>query len=163
MPVTERISLLTRQCFSGAKTPDVPEFSGEIPSSWANIIASLCHLWQPVMAATDTLLTAEKFAAINHALGYATYPQAEFESLWKLALQSMDHNNFGQGGFPGDARRLEYAHVPSLRGGEILRNSLREGLQSLIQALRRALVPVETALEIQVFGFAIGGLMRPSG
>lgn len=126
------------------RVQDVPEFSGEIPSSWANIIASLSHLWQPVMTATDTLLTAEKFAAINHALGYAPYPSAEFESLWKMALQSMDHNNFGQGGFQGDDRRLEYAQVPTLCAGEILRNMLR----NLAERVR---IPLEHATPIVVF------------
>ncbi len=129
---------------AASKTRDVPEFSGEIPSSWANIIASLSHLWPPVMTATDTLLTAEKFAAINHALGYAVYPQAELESLWKLVLQSMDHNNFGQGGFPGDARRLEYAQVPTLHAGEILRDMLRN-------IAERVRIPLDQGTPIVVF------------
>jgi alpha-mannosidase len=73
----------------------VPEFSGEIPHSWGNILSSMGHIWPPNMTATDALLTAEKFVAINYALGYADYPQYELESLWKRALEGMDHNNFG--------------------------------------------------------------------
>lgn len=143
-PTTFRFATPDEYFSAAAKAIDLPEFAGEIPSSWANIIASLCHLWQPAMAATDTLLTAEKFAAINHALGYAAYPQAEFESLWKLLLQSMDHNNFGQGGFPGDARRLEYAQVPSLRAGEILRDRLRN-------IAERVRIPIEHGTPMVVF------------
>ncbi len=143
-PVTFRLATPDEYFAAASKVSDVPEFSGEIPSSWANTIASLCHLWQPSMAATDTLLTAEKFAAINHALGYAAYPQAEFESLWKLVLQSMDHNNFGQGGFPGDAVRLEFAQVPALRAGEILRDMLRN-------IAERVRIPLERATPIVVF------------
>ena len=143
-PTTFRLATPDEYFQAAAKVSDVPEFAGEIPSSWANIIASLCHLWQPVMVATDTLLTAEKFAAVNHALGYAPYPQAEFESLWKMALQSMDHNNFGQGGFPGDARRLEYAQVPALRAGEILRNMLRN-------ITERVRIPLDQGTPIVVF------------
>jgi alpha-mannosidase len=103
----------------------IPELTGEIPSSWANLTTSLTPLWPPAMAATDTLLNAEKFASINYALGYASYPGAEFDSLWKDALKSMDHNNDGQGGVAGDERKLGYAQVVSLRAGQILRESLR--------------------------------------
>jgi alpha-mannosidase len=143
-PTTFRLATPDEYFAAAAKMTGVPELSGEIPSSWANIIASLCHLWPPAMAATDTLLTAEKFAALNHALGYAPYPQAEFESLWKLALQAMDHNNFGQGGFLGDARRLEYAQLPTLRAGEILRDMLRN-------IAERVRIPLDRGTPIVVF------------
>lgn len=106
-------------------TTEIPELSGEIPSSWANLTTSLSPLWPPVIAATDTLLNAEKFAAINYALGYAPYPGQEFDSLWKDALKSMDHNNDGQGGEAGDERKLGYAQEVSLRAGQTLRDSLR--------------------------------------
>jgi alpha-mannosidase len=107
------------------KTAAIPETSGEIPHAWANILSSVIHLWPPAMAATDTLLAAEKFAAINYALGYAAYPQEELKDLWKKILEAMDHNNFGQGGEPGDARKLEYANMGIVRGHEILRDMLR--------------------------------------
>ena len=110
---------------AAADTTEIPELSGEIPSSWANLTTSLSPLWPPVIAATDALLNAEKFAAINYALGYAPYPGAEFDSMWKDALKSMDHNNDGQGGEGGDERKLGYAQVASLRAGQILRDSLR--------------------------------------
>ncbi len=129
---------------AAAQLTDVPEFGGEIPSSWANIISSLSHLWPPVIVATDTLLTAEKFGAINYALGYAQYPQAEFGRLWELALQSMDHNNYGQGGDTGDARRLEYAQIPTLCAGQILRDMLRN-------IAERVQVPFPRATPIVVF------------
>ncbi len=143
-PTTFRLATPDEYFAAASKMTDVPEFCGEIPSSWANIIASLCHLWAPAMAATDTLLTAEKFAAINHALGYAAYPQAELEALWKLVLQAMDHNNFGQGGFLGDARRLEYAEMPALHAGEILRDMLRN-------LAERVQIPVNGGTPIVVF------------
>lgn len=103
----------------------VPEVSGEIPSSWANLTTSLLPLWPPAMTATDTLVNAEKFAAINYALGYAPYPDRLFDSLWKKSLQSLDHNNDGQGGEIGDERKLEYAQAASFGAGQILRDSLR--------------------------------------
>lgn len=108
-----------------AKTPGIPTISGEIPSSWANIITSMTPYWPSAMSAADMLTTAEKFAAINDALGLATYPQAEFDHLWRKALESMDHNNFGQGGDFGDARKVGYAQAAILQGGQILRESLR--------------------------------------
>jgi alpha-mannosidase len=107
------------------KTPGIPETAGEIPHAWANILSSIVHLWPPTITAADTLVTAEKFAALNYALGYAPYPQPEFEFLWKRVLEASDHNNFGQGGDLGDARKLEYANIATLRGGEILRDMLR--------------------------------------
>jgi alpha-mannosidase len=107
------------------RATEIPEIAGEIPSSWANLTTSLSPLWPPAMAATDTLLNAEKFAAINYALGYAPYPGGEFDSMWKDALKSMDHNNDGQGGEAGDERKLGYAQAVSLRAGQILRDSLR--------------------------------------
>ena len=87
-------------------TREIPELSGEITGSWGNLTVSMVGLWPPAMAATDTLVSAEKFAAINDALGYAPYPGQEFESLWKGALKSMDHNNDGQGGDIGDERKV---------------------------------------------------------
>jgi alpha-mannosidase len=107
------------------KTPAIPETGGEIPHAWWNIFSSIVHLWPPAIAATDMLLTAEKFAAINYALGYAAYPRQEFDGLWKKVLEAQDHNNYGQGGDIGDARKLEYANIAAVRGEEILRDSLR--------------------------------------
>ena len=107
------------------ETPAIPETSGEIPHAWANILTSIVHLLPPSIKAADTLVTAEKFAAINYGLGYAPYPQQDFEVLWKKVIESFDHNNFGQGGTIGDGRKLEYAHVATMRGQEILRDMLR--------------------------------------
>ena len=70
-------------------------------------------------------MNAEKFAAINYALGYAPYPQQQFDALWVKALESMDHNNYGQGGDIGDQRKVGYAQAAILQGGQILRESLR--------------------------------------
>jgi alpha-mannosidase len=110
---------------AAAKTPGIPTISGEIPSSWANIITSMAPYWPSAMKAADTLSTAERFATINDALGLAPYPQAEFDHLWMKALESMDHNNFGQGGDIGDTRKVGYAQAAILQGGQILRESLR--------------------------------------
>ena len=110
---------------AAADTKSIPTLSGEIPSSWANIITSNAHIWPPAITAADTLVNAEKFAAINYALGYAPYPQSELDALWRKALESMDHNNYGQGGDIGDERKVGYAHAAILQGGQILRESLR--------------------------------------
>src|ERR1700683_4657622 len=111
--------------FHAAATQGIPTLSGEIPSSWANLTTSLVPLWLPALSATDTLVSAEKFAAINYALGYAPYPEQAFEALWKDNLKSLDHNNDGQGGKIGDERKLGYAQESSLGAGQILRDSLR--------------------------------------
>ncbi|MCX6634200.1 MAG: hypothetical protein NT090_03810, partial [Acidobacteria bacterium] len=58
--------------FRAASTaPGTPEVTGEIPSSWANILTSMGHIWPPALAGGDALLNAEKFAAISYALGYS--------------------------------------------------------------------------------------------
>jgi alpha-mannosidase len=106
-------------------TRDIPELSGEITGSWGNLTVSMVGLWPPAIAATDTLVNAEKFAAINDALGYAPYPGPQFESLWRSTLKSMDHNNDGQGGEIGDDRKVGYAQEALLSAGQILRDSLR--------------------------------------
>jgi len=109
-----------------AKTSSaVPELSGEIPHSWGNILSSMGHIWPPNMTATDALMTAEKFAAINCALGYADYPQNELESLWKRILEGMDHNNFGQGGFSADEGKMDHAREVILQSRRILNDMLR--------------------------------------
>jgi len=110
---------------SAARTPNPPVLTGGITGSWANVNSSATPVWPPAIAAADMLLNAEKFAAINYALGYAPYPQPELDHLWKNALKSMDHNFFGQGGDIGDARKVGYANAAILEGGEILRDSLR--------------------------------------
>jgi len=110
---------------SASAVKEVPDLSGEIPSSWANLTTSQIPLWLPAISATDTLITAEKFAAINYALGYATYPDKTFESLWKDNLKSLDHNNDGQGGQIGDERKLGFAETASFGASQILRDSLR--------------------------------------
>jgi alpha-mannosidase len=106
------------------KTPAIPALSGEINSSWPNIVSSLPHLWPQIIPATNTLLAAEKFAAINYALGYADYP-GDFGFVWKKLIESMDHNHDGQGGPVADGRKAEYEQLALIRGGEILRDSLR--------------------------------------
>jgi len=121
------------------RTPAIPEASGEIPHAWGNILSSIVHLWPPTIAATDMLLSAEKFAAINYALGYAGYPQQEFEALWKKVLEASDHNNFGQGGDAGDLRKLEYARLPALRGEQILRDMLRNIAERVRSPFPRAM------------------------
>jgi alpha-mannosidase len=106
-------------------SPAVPVFSGEIPHSWGNILSSMGHIWPPNIMATDALMTAETFAAINFALGYTDYPQSELESLWKRALEGMDHNNFGQGGFIADEGKMDHAREVILRSRRILNDMLR--------------------------------------
>jgi len=110
---------------SAAATPDIPVLSGEIPSSWTNLISSLLRYWTPGLVASDTLVNAEKFAAINDALGYAPYPQQEFDRLWKMSLETYDHNNFGQGEEQADEERLGYVNTAISQGGQIMRESLR--------------------------------------
>ena len=82
-------------------------------------------LWPPAMAATDTLLNAEKFAAINYALGYAPYPGAEFDS----HVEGRAEIDGPQQRRPGRrSRRRTQARLcagVSLRAGQILRDSLR--------------------------------------
>ncbi|MEO8735548.1 MAG: glycoside hydrolase family 38 C-terminal domain-containing protein, partial [Edaphobacter sp.] len=111
---------------AAAKTADVPVLSGEITGSWANVDSSATPIWPTVFTAADALINAEKFAAIAYALGYAPYPQQEFDRLWKKALEAMDHNFYGQGGDIGDARKLGYAQSAILESGTILRQSLRD-------------------------------------
>ena len=124
-PIHFRLATAEEFFRAAAATPAIPDLSGEIPSSWANLATSLVPLWLPATSATDTLVSAEKFAAINYALGYAPYPDKAFESLWKDNLKSLDHNNDGQGGEIGDERKLGYAQEASLGAGQILRDSLR--------------------------------------
>ncbi|SPE40571.1 exported hypothetical protein [Candidatus Sulfopaludibacter sp. SbA3] len=126
------------------KTPSIPELSGEIPTSWPNIVSSLPHLWPQIVPATNTLLAAEKFAALNYALGYADYPQKELEFLWKKLVESMDHNHDGQGGAQADGRKAEYEQLALIRGGEILRDSLRN-------IAERVQIPVPNGKPIVVF------------
>lgn len=125
-------------------TPNLPELAGEIPSSWPNIVSSLPHLWPQIVAATNTLLAAEKFAAINYALGYGDYPERDFELLWRKLVESMDHNHDGQGGAEADGRKAEYEQLAMLRGGEILRDSLRN-------IAERVRIPAAGGVPIVVF------------
>jgi len=121
------------------KSPGIPETAGEIPSSWANVISSMSHLWPAAITAADTLVNAEKFAAINYELGYAPYPQPLLEALWKKALEAMDHNNYGQGGDLGDERKMGYAQAAILQGGQILRESLRNIAERVAQPFPRGI------------------------
>ncbi|MBV9085402.1 MAG: hypothetical protein JOZ62_22220, partial [Acidobacteriaceae bacterium] len=129
---------------SVCKLTGLPEVSGEIPSSWPNIVASLPHLWPLVIPATNTLLAAEKFAAINYALKYGPYPQSEFDFLWKKLIESTDHNHDGQGGWEGDERKRGYSELSILRGGEILRDNLRN-------IAERVKIPVKPSFPLVVF------------
>ncbi len=128
---------------AASKSSDIPVLTGEIPSSWSSIMTTFFHLWPPVIKGTDAMVAAEKFATINYALGYADYPQAEFDSLWKNLLQSMDHNNFGQGGIIGDGRSLEFSNTAITRGSAILRDSLRNIAERVRQPF-----PVATAVVV---------------
>jgi len=101
-------------------------------------------VWPGIIPATNTLLAAEKFATVNYALGYADYPQQEFDFLWKKLVESMDHNHDGQGGRIGDNRKIEYEQLSVIRGGEILRDSLRN-------IAERVEVPVRDSFPIVVF------------
>ena len=127
-----------------AKIADIPVLSGEIPSSWPNIVSSLPHMWPLVIPATNTLRDAEMFAAINYALHYADYPQQEFDFLWKKLIESMDHNHDGQGGQIGDDRKKGYSELAILRGGEILRDMLRN-------IAERVEIPVANSTPVVVF------------
>lgn len=126
------------------KTPSLPVLSGEITGSWANVNSSASAIWPPAMGATDALLNAEKFAAINYALGYAPYPQQQFDRLWKKVLESLDHNFYGQGGDLGDAEKVGFANAATLESGQILRASLRD----IAERVRH---PAEKATLIVVF------------
>ena len=127
-----------------ANGPEAPQISGEIPSSWPTIPAAMLHMWQLAIPATNTLLAAEKFAAINYALGYADYPQAELDRLWQKLIESMDHNHDGQGGSIGDDRKIGYSQQVILQGGDILRERLRN-------IAERVEIPVAQSFPIVVF------------
>jgi hypothetical protein len=127
-----------------AHPPNLLELAGEIPSSWPNIVSSLPHMWPIVVPATATLESAEKFAAINYALGYSDYPEQTFDFLWKKLIESTDHNHNGQGGVTGDERKADYSRLAILRGGEILRDSLRN-------IAERVQIPVRPSAPIVVF------------
>ncbi len=103
----------------------IAELQGEIPSSWPNLLSSLTHMWPRIVPATNALLNAEKFATINYAMNLADYPQQRLERLWRKLLESMDHNQDGQGGYLSDERKLAYMQLAEMEGGEILRESLR--------------------------------------
>lgn len=122
-----RFVLATPSVFfrEAAKTAGIPELSGEIPSSWPNVPAALAHIWPRIVPATNTLLNAETFAAVNWALGFADYPQQRLDALWRKLIEAMDHNQDGQGAGPGDERKSGYLEMAILDGGEILRNMLR--------------------------------------
>lgn len=122
----------------------LPELHGEIPNSWPNIVSSLPHMWPLVVPATATLEAAEKFAAINYALGYADYPEDELDRLWKKLIESTDHNHDGQGGRTGDERKANYSRMAIIDGGEILRDSLRN-------IAERVKIPVQHSAPIVVF------------
>ncbi len=139
-----------------ASTPGLPVLRGEIPSGWPMIETSIVQLWQWAIPATTTLLDAEEFAAINYALGYAPYPQPTLDYLWKRLVTSMDHNHDGQGGQIGDAQKKEYSTLAILRGGEILRNMLRN-------IAERVETPVAKSVPIVVFnptGWTRDGLVK---
>jgi alpha-mannosidase len=142
-PWTFRLATPEEYFGAASKAKDVPELSGEIPSSWSNLLTTYFLLWPPVIKGTDTMLAAEKFAAINYALGYADYPQQEFDSLWKHLLEAMDHNAFGQGGVIGDKRNLEFTNDAITRGGAILRDMLRNIAERVRQPF-----PVSTAIVV---------------
>ena len=139
-------TLATPQDFFRAvdKSQAPPELSGEIPVGWPHVVDGILHLWQLAVPATTTLKTAEEFATINYALGYADYPQQEFEGLWKKLIESMDHNHDGQGGEIGDRRKQEFSESAIIDGGEILRNMLRN-------IAERVQIPVAKSFPIVVF------------
>jgi alpha-mannosidase len=142
-PWTFRLATPEEYFRAASKVKSVPELAGEIPSSWSNLLTTYFLLWPPVIKGTDMMLSAEKFAAINFALGYADYPQPEFDSLWKHLIESMDHNAFGQGGIVGDKRNLEYTNEAITRGGAILRDMLRNIAERVRQPF-----PVSTAIVV---------------
>ena len=144
MPVSLTISTPYEFFQKLEKSPSFPSVSGEIPSSWPNIVSSLVHIWPLIIPATNTLLSAEKFATINYSLGYAEYPRQDFDFLWKKIVEAMDHNHDGQGGTIGDNRKIEYLQLSMIHGGEILRNSLRN-------IAERVQVPVANSFPIVVF------------
>jgi alpha-mannosidase len=126
------------------KTQNVPEITGEIPMAWPHVVDGILHLWQLAVPATATLTTAEEFATINYALGYADYPQQDLEVLWKSLIESMDHNHDGQGGEIGDRRKMDDSLLVLNRGGEILRDSLRN-------IAERVRIPIPNSFPIVVF------------
>jgi len=124
--------------------PGIPELSGEIPSSWPNIVSSLPHLWPLIIPATNTLLAAERFATINYALKYSDYPQQQLEYLWRKLIESTDHNHDGQGGWAGDERKRSYSELAIVDGGEILRDMLRN-------IAERVQIPIRPSTALIVF------------
>jgi len=144
--VPAKLNIATPSEFFGKlqKSRSIPDVSGEIPSSWPNIVSSLVHVWPGIIPATNTLLAAEKFATINYALGYAEYPQREFDFMWRKLVESMDHNHDGQGGRIGDNRKIEYEQLSIIHGGEIMRDSLRN-------IAERVEVPIPDSFPIVVF------------
>lgn len=126
------------------KTSGVPELTGSVPMGWPDIPAGAVNLWQLAAPATNILMTAEEFSAINDALDLAPYPQGDLDLLWKELIESMDHNNGGQGGKAGDDSKREDSRLVMIRGGEIRASMLRN-------IAERVQIPLANSTPIVVF------------
>lgn len=144
LPSAHFVLATPQDFFSRAVNPDSMKLSGEIPMAWPHVVDGILHLWQLAIPATNTLTSAEEFAAINYALGYSPYPQQELDFLWQRLIESMDHNHDGQGGEIGDERKMEYSQLAILQGGEILRDMLRN-------IAERIQIPIPKSFPIVVF------------
>lgn len=137
-----------------AKESGVAELSGDIPGAWSNTASALNEIWP--FAATDALLTAEKFAALNHALGYAVYPQSRFDFLWKKLMEAMDHNHGGQGGAIGIGRKKEYAQIVQLHAEQVTRDMLR----NIAERVRIPVLPSHPIVVFNPLGWKRDDLVR---
>jgi alpha-mannosidase len=122
-PAHFHFSTLTDFFRAADKVSGVDELAGDIPGAWSNTASALNEIWPTEPA--NALVTAEKFAALDHALGLADYPQDRFDFLWKKLLESMDHNHGGQGGSIGIGRKQEYGQMVQLHSEQITRDMLR--------------------------------------
>ncbi len=88
-----------------ARNPAIPELSGEIPSSWPNVVSSLAHMWPQIIPATNTLLGGGEVRDDELRPGLRGIPAART----RFSLEEADRVDGPQPRRPGgrDRRRAE--------------------------------------------------------
>lgn len=104
-PVKMKISSLKEYYEAVRDTPDLPEYTGQVPNMWI-VDGAYAKTFQDDQKALNLLATAEKLASISYILGYTKYPQDRIEQAWKGLILAHDHGYSGHGYDEGDKRKI---------------------------------------------------------
>ncbi len=129
--------------FEAAPREGLRELSGEIPSAWPYSDPQYTYHMVLTFPAVSALLNAERFSELARCRGIMDgYPADKIRESWLQVLETMDHNNNGQGNDQTNERKRSYYEMAIRTADRIREDALRRMAENVANPFGRDAYPI---------------------